>query len=148
MPASATAPLITSLRSWASVLLVWRSIGEMLQPMIAMSSGLLPGFLAISGHPVHEVGVVHVGLTGGDPTDEPALGAGIEVGALALRGPHGRHLHADAHVVDGHVDEGLEAEHHVDAVELDVNAGEPLGLRLARVLDRLDERVVRDHARL
>src|SRR3954470_1708882 len=128
MPASVTAPVITSFRSWASVLPVWRSIGEMLQPMIAMSSGLSPGLFAMSGHPVHEVGVVHVGLTGGHPTDEAALGAGVEVGHLALGGPHRGHALSDVDLVDGDVDEDLEAEDHVDAVELDVHPREALGL--------------------
>src|SRR4051812_9733281 len=124
MPASVTAPVITSFRSWASVLPVWRSIGEMLQPMIAMSSGLSPGLFAMSGHPVHEVRVVDIGLTGGHPPDEAAFPAGVVVAGLALRGPDGRHLHADVHVVDRGVEQDLEAEDDVDVVELDVDAGE------------------------
>src|SRR5437879_12337517 len=147
MPASVTAPVTTSLMSCASVLPVWRSIGEMLQPMIAMSSGLSPGF-AMSGHPVHESGIVDVRFTGGDPPDEPPFGPRVEVGAFAFRRPHGGHASSDADVVDRHVDQRLEAEHDVDPVELDVRAREPLGLGLAGVLDGLDDRVVRDDAGL
>ena len=40
MPASVTAPVTTSSSIWVSVLAVWRSIGEMSQPMMAMSSAL------------------------------------------------------------------------------------------------------------
>src|SRR4051812_40545218 len=147
MPAFATAPVTTSLMSCASVLPVWRSIGEMLQPMIAMSSGLSPGF-AISGHPVHESGIVDVGLTGRDPPDESAFRPGVEVGAFAFRRPYRGHASADADILDRHVDQRLEAEDDVDAVELDVRTRELLGLGLAGILDGLDDRVVRDDAGL
>ena len=121
MPASSTAPVMTSRRSWTSVLSVCRTIGEMLQPTMAIWSGF-----ATSVDPVHEFGVEHIVL---------AIRAPGHYGPFGIGDPPGRDPQPDMDVVVGAVDQRLVGEHHIDAVEEDEDPGEGLGLGLARVLD-------------
>src|SRR5262245_40367188 len=110
MPACSHAPDTTSSSICASVLSVRRTIGETLQPMMAMSSGLSPGCRVLtSADPVHEIGVVDVGLAVRHPTDETLHRRPSAAGhaVLALRCPYRAESHADADVIVGYFDERL-----------------------------------------
>src|SRR4029453_13093665 len=86
------------------------------------------------------------------PADEAddLVHAATGEGLLALRfgRPHRSDPNSRVDVADRHVDQVLEPEYHVDAVEPHHHARERLRLRLARVLHGSDDRVVADDSPL
>ena len=117
--------------------------------MIAMSSGAVVTIAVLSAVLFTRSGSVDVGLAGrhrsrgGRPRRRRVV-----LGSRSRTRPHRLHPHPDADVVVRHVEQRLVAEHHIGVVEPHVHPGERLGLGLARVLHRRDDRVVGDHAGL
>ena len=148
-PSGSSASVMTCSRSWVSDWSVWRTMGVCAQPTTAMS-------VCVAGRPsedpVHEVGVVDVGLAVRHPAEEAARRRRPccrprrrpRPGRPTRRRPAGptRTSSAGSSIV------GWYGEDHVGAVEEHEDPGERLGLGLPRVLHRRDDREVRDRAGL
>src|SRR5262245_21060808 len=109
--------------------------------MIAISGAALPAIRTPPSEPGHRDLVGRdVGLTRWLPAADRALGAppapvrDLADVALAIGRPHGFDAHADAHLVDRHLEHVLQAEAATGVVELDRDLRERLGLLLAVVL--------------
>ena len=149
-PSGSSASVMTPISSWVSVRSVWRTIGVCAQPTTAMSL-LVWDVGAPSEDPVHEVGVVDVGLAVGHPAEQAARGPAGAAHRLALRagGAHTASTRTPTRTSStGSSMHRLIAEHHVEAVEEHEHPGEGLGLGLARVLHGRHDHEVGDRARV
>src|SRR4051812_42729996 len=146
MPAFARAVMLACRQSVGSVWSDWATGLVIPQPTMAMSLAL------ISDHVVLVLLERDIGLTrpferGDGALDGRPTAGGLAFGrALRLRLPDGPHGQTDVHVVDGDARDLLATERGGGALEEDGGVDERLGLGLAVVADRGDDRIAGDDA--